>query len=247
MANAKLSQSRLDAIEQDNKILRVPIRFKLTMKTKNFYIVSFLFMAFCSVAVAQRESITNSEVIEMVRGGLGEEIVVAKIRKSQANFDLSAVALVELKKAGVSDSIILLMMEKSDESQQAPAASVQTFSESAGDNSVEKPPKDGVRKTKTIAIVKSSVQPSRQALEKELLKRPEWKDLGLSIDRYRDTADLYVEIGYVSMSWLTHRYVYRIYDRRTGTILAGGETTSWGSLAENLARHIAKSLAKIRS
>jgi len=49
------------------------------------------------------------------------------------------------------------------------------------------------------------------------------------------------------MSLVTHRYVFRIYDRRTGAVIAAGETTSWGSLAENLARHIAKSLTAIKS
>jgi len=47
------------------------------------------------------------------------------------------------------------------------------------------------------------------------------------------------------MSWITHRYVYRIYDRRSGAVIAAGETTSWGSLAENLARHIGKDMEKI--
>ena len=83
-------------------------------------------------------------------------------------------------------------------------------------------------------------------MEKELLKRQDFRETKLTITRYKDDADLYVEIGYVSLSWVTHRYVYRIYDRRTGTVLAAGETTSWGSLAGNLARHIGKSLKSLR-
>ena len=75
-----------------------------------------------------------------------------------------------------------------------------------------------------------------------MLKRPEFAKLNLTITRYKDSADLYVEIGFVHLSLITHRYVYRIYDRRSGSVIAAGETTSWGSLAENLARHIAKSL-----
>ena len=45
-------------------------------------------------------------------------------------------------------------------------------------------------------------------------------------------VDLYVEIN----------CIYRIYDRRSGVVRAAVETTLWGSLAENLARHISKSL-----
>jgi hypothetical protein len=90
------------------------------------------------------------------------------------------------------------------------------------------------------------LQPSRQALEKELIKRPDFQKLNLTILRYKDQADLFVDIGYVSGSWLTHRYVFRIYDRRSGAVIVAGETTSWGSLAGNLARHIAKGLAAAR-
>ena len=58
-------------------------------------------------------------------------------------------------------------------------------------------------------------------------------------------SDLYIEIGYVSLSWITHRYVFRVYDSRSGTIIAAGETTSWGSLAENLSKNIVRELKKI--
>lgn len=103
-----------------------------------------------------------------------------------------------------------------------------------------------LRTAKTMAITKTSLQPSAQALEKELIKRKEFTDSGLTLTRFRDTADLYVEIGFVPLSLLTHRYAYRLYDRRSGTILAAGETTSWGSLAENIARKIARDLSAIR-
>ena len=86
-----------------------------------------------------------------------------------------------------------------------------------------------------------------RALEKELMKRPEWKQFGLTLGRYKESADLYVEIGFIPMSLITHRYVYRIYDRRSGAVIAAGETTSWGSLAENLAKHITRSLVNISS
>ena len=108
-------------------------------------------------------------------------------------------------------------------------------------------PKEALISAKTIAFTKSSTHPSIQALEKELMKRSEWPTLNLAIDRRWDKADLYVDIGFVHMSLITHRYVFTVYDRRSGTVIAAGETTSWGSLAENLARNIAKSLIKVRN
>ena len=77
------------------------------------------------------------------------------------------------------------------------------------------------------------------------MKRPEWPKFNLTIVQFKNDADIYIQIGFVHGSLITHRYVYRIFDRRTGAVLAAGETTSWGSLAENLARHIAKSLNNI--
>lgn len=213
------------------------------MKTYIFLLLALLLPG--SPAFAQTDALTNRTIIEMTKSALGDEIIVVTIRRSNSNFDVSPKALLELKDSGVSNEVILQMIEKNDEKGVEPKG----FSES-GDPSepaVSKAftPKELLTQARTIALAKTSAQPSRQALEKELLKRADWKTLNLSIHRYKDSADLRAEIGYVSMSWITHRYVYRIYDRRTGTVLAAGETTSWGSLAENLAKHITKSLAAV--
>jgi len=103
-------------------------------------------------------------------------------------------------------------------------------------------PADALRSAKTVHIEKSTLNPSRQALEKELLKRKDWQKLNLNIVRYKEGADLRVEIGFVPLSLITHRYVFRIDDNRSGTVIAAGETTSWGSLAKNLARNICRKL-----
>lgn len=195
-------------------------------------------------AAAQSEVLTNADILALAAAGIGEDIVVGKIRSSNADFDVSAKALIELKKAGISDYVITLMLDK-DAAKHPKGAPAAIPNSPSGPN--EEPrkiesPRDAVRSAKTIALIKDSIQPSRQALEKELLKRTEWPGLNLTLERYRDNADLYVEIGFVHFSLITHRYVYRIYDRRTGAVLAAGETTSWGSLAENLARNIARSL-----
>jgi hypothetical protein len=200
---------------------------------------------------AQSEAVDNRTIIDMSAAGLSSEIILKKIAASQTKFDLSAGSLIELKKAGVDDNVIAAMMDRSDSQQLSinePAVSVpaaQGYSESGPPSPVT--PKESVTGAKTIAFGKSSLQPSRQALEKELLKRKDFQGMNLTILRYKESADLYVDIGFVSGSWITHRYVYRIYDRHSGAVIAAGETTSWGSLAENLARHIAKSLLSART
>jgi hypothetical protein len=188
----------------------------------------------------------------MSKVGLSPEVILTKIEKSKGNFDISANALIELKKSGVADEIISAIIGKAATSESYSSnTSEKNYSESLPantplplENKIQTP-KDALKSARTIAFQKSSIQPSRQALEKELLKRKDFQNLNLTIERYKDNADLYVEIGFVSLSLITHRYVYRIYDRRSGAVMAAGETTSWGSLAENLARHISKSLAQI--
>ncbi len=191
-------------------------------------------------ALAQAETLTNAQIVEMTKSGLEAAIIVKKINDSGNAFDVSVGALIELKNAGVDPEIITLMMEKAPK-RLAPTPAIEPAGYSDSDQTQIRAvvPENGKR---TLAIEKSTVNPSRQALEKELMKRKEWQRLNLSIVRYKETADLYVEIGFVPLSLVTHRYTFRIYDRLSGTVIAAGETTSWGSLAKNLAREIAKKL-----
>jgi hypothetical protein len=54
--------------------------------------------------------LTNDTIIQMVRGGLPESVVVAKIRSTQTRFDLRAEALLALKKAGVPNKVLEAML-----------------------------------------------------------------------------------------------------------------------------------------
>jgi hypothetical protein len=75
-----------------------------------------------TVALAQ-ETLTNESIISMVKGGLSEAVVLARIRSGPASFDTSTTSLVALKKAGVSDKIIEAMVSapKSGAAAAAPA------------------------------------------------------------------------------------------------------------------------------
>jgi hypothetical protein len=204
----------------------------------------FLILMAASAAFAQKEVLSNTEVIEMTKAGLAQNIILNKIKSSEGRFDVSVNGLVEMKKAGVNDEVINALLESKPAPPTAADPTPATVSAKRA-SPLFTSPKEALLSAKTIAITKSSVQPSLQAVEKELLKRKEFQALNLAIDHYWDKADLYVEISFAHMSLITHRYTFRIYDRRSGTVIAAGETTSWGSLAENLARNIAKSLEKV--
>ena len=59
-----------------------------------------------------QETLTNQSIIDMVASKISQDIIVAKIKSSSNYFDTSAAALQNLKKAGVSDAIILAMVQK---------------------------------------------------------------------------------------------------------------------------------------
>src|SRR5436853_6656994 len=54
--------------------------------------------------------LTNASVVKLVRAGFSEKAVIAIIRARPVNFDLAPERLIELKKSGVGEKIILAMI-----------------------------------------------------------------------------------------------------------------------------------------
>ncbi len=217
------------------------------------YLITFIFLVTLSFsAFSQNETLTNEEIILMTRAGLSKELIIRKIMDSTGKFEMAAQDLIDLKKAGVADEVIALMLDKPRQSSETTQDSVpvsESFpvSPNTAVSHIVLAPKEAMRNAKTVALKKSSAYPARQALEKELLKRKDWNDLNLIIVRHKEDADIFIEIGYVSLSWLTRRYVWRVYDNKSGTVIAAGETTSWGNLAKNLASQISRKLSSTLS
>lgn len=57
--------------------------------------------------------LTNASVVKLVRAGFREKTVIYIIRTSPARFDLSPDNLIDLKRSGVSENIILVMLARS--------------------------------------------------------------------------------------------------------------------------------------
>lgn len=88
-----------------------------------------LVLTFCvfstSMVFAQKGSakkLTNEDVVKMVQAGLSSDLIIAKIKRSQQEFDTSPSALSELKKLGVPNEILLVMLE-SESLEEAPKKS----------------------------------------------------------------------------------------------------------------------------
>ena len=69
-----------------------------------------------------QEVLTNQLVVDLVKAGLSERVVVAKIRTSPTNFDTGTDALIALKKNGVPEKVIEAMMSPTAAASAAPAA-----------------------------------------------------------------------------------------------------------------------------
>jgi hypothetical protein len=62
-------------------------------------------------AAASRPAMTNADVLEMVKNHLDEATVVSAIEVNETRFDVSPAALIDLKRAGISDRVIAAMLE----------------------------------------------------------------------------------------------------------------------------------------
>ncbi len=65
--------------------------------------------------------LTNADVVQMLKAGFSDDAAIAVIQKAKTRFDLSPAALAELRYAGVSNSVIVAMVESAGGVPNAPA------------------------------------------------------------------------------------------------------------------------------
>lgn len=66
------------------------------------------------------EILTNETVMTMIKAGLGEELIISKIKASQNQFDVTTDTILKLKNEGVSENVIKAMIEASKPKVSAP-------------------------------------------------------------------------------------------------------------------------------
>jgi hypothetical protein len=82
---------------------------------RSLVMLAFVFCVGASPARAQGGSeapLTNASVIRLARAGFREKTLVTIIRSRPTRFDLAPERLIELKKGGVSERVILAMIER---------------------------------------------------------------------------------------------------------------------------------------
>ncbi len=145
---------------------------KPSAKTNNFmklfFSILFLQIILTIAVSAQTETLNNQTIILMTQAGLGKDLIIKKINSVNGNFDVSAQDLIALKKAGVDDDVIKLMLEKAEISAQKTVdQNAYTFSDNS-QNFLQTPsierivlsPQEALKNAKTVAIQKSSLYPS---------------------------------------------------------------------------------------
>ena len=105
-----------------------------------------------STAAFAQEKLTNQGVVEMVKAGLSERVIIAKIRTSPTSFDTSTDGLIALKKSGVSEKIIEAIMSPSAPPAAAAAAAPPPPSAPAGSVAMV-PPGAGMPARPTVFLV----------------------------------------------------------------------------------------------
>jgi len=142
-----------------------------------------LVQVFVSVLVAQIKTedsvLTNESVVELVKSGISEGIILAKIKNSNTKFDTSSVALVKLKENGVSENIVLAMIE-------ARPKITEENKEDVSQKTIDI--KEAVGKRKVFLI--SADEESRIEIVKKLTKN------GFTFVEDRKSAELIIELTY---------------------------------------------------
>ncbi len=76
-------------------------------------IVLLAWLVFPSASFAQ-ETVNNQTIIDLQKAGMSKTIITSKINGSNCTFDISTNGLIALKKGGVPDDIISLIMDKAN-------------------------------------------------------------------------------------------------------------------------------------
>lgn len=82
-------------------------------------IVVLVFLAFCSLLVAQ-QALDNASVAKLVKAGLSDDLIISTINASPGTYDTSTDGVIALKSAGASDKVVTAILLKA--SGGAPAA-----------------------------------------------------------------------------------------------------------------------------
>ncbi len=112
-----------------------------------------LFLAACLallIAAPYAQAITKEDVVKLTQAGLGDEVIIAKIRKDGTVFDLSAADILELKKAGVTAKVLQAMLQAAPAPAPAPKEEPPAATPPAEEPVIKEEPKEEPKKKEEV-------------------------------------------------------------------------------------------------
>lgn len=102
------------------RILPITLALALTISLSPVLSTAYLQTPAESSQQAATDPLTNDHILKMFKDGIASEIIVAKIKASSTNFETSPSTIQKLKEDGVSDGVILAMIESGTKPPLAP-------------------------------------------------------------------------------------------------------------------------------
>jgi hypothetical protein len=84
---------------------------KETLMARILSLASVLLLA--AATLSAQQALNNETIVRMVKAGLSDDVIVATVNVSAGSYDTTPDWLIGLKKAGVSDKVIALLIQKS--------------------------------------------------------------------------------------------------------------------------------------
>ena len=120
-------------------------------------VLAFVMLINFPVGSALAETLNNENIISMVRAGIGEDAIVAKIKVSDGQYETSVQDLIHLKRANVPSRIITVMIENSGKKTNAASPA---WSIDARDPMVPHPPGVYVLTDRTLSAKMLPISPT---------------------------------------------------------------------------------------
>ena len=193
-------------------------------------------------------TLTNDDVVKMVRAQLGTSIVLTTINASNATFDVSPSALIALKEAGVADDIIQAMQTRMRAL--APRLTTDSTTRSAPEKSQllsnSKEPEFVLRNFKTLLVDASrAVYFGSAQMKAALGKNTGFAALKMTIVDDPAVADVMLNVSH-TFAW---DYPFTLQHQNTSVVLLSGKGSgpfSGPAGATSVASEVVKALRPYR-
>ena len=206
--------------------------------------------ALVGVTAAQgATTLTNDDIIKMVRAQLATSIIVTTIESASAKFDVSPAGLIALKEAGVPDTLIQTMQERARTL--AKGTSTDSATRGAPEKSElladSKDPVVVLRKFKTMVVDASKAVYFGSAQMKAALgENKSFRALDISIVDDHAVADVVLYVSY-TFAW---DYPFSLRHQNTSVVLLTGKGVgpfSGPAGAASVASELVKALKPYRT